>query len=115
MKHGVESYEFTWAFVKFTPEYIAKSEYVVLEQKPRKTNICTMTEFPFTVTEHVIDTQYIREYPHATTVPDAPLKLLVKKYTPVDNPNPQPGDVTLIGAPGTGYPKVSPIFNAMTT
>lgn len=34
MKHGVESYEFTWAFVKFTPEYIAKSEYVVLEQKP---------------------------------------------------------------------------------
>ena len=79
-----------------------------------KTDICTMTEFPFTVTEHIVDTQYIREYPHATTVPDAPLKLFVKKYTPVDNPNPQPGDVTLIGAPGTGYPKVSPIFNAMT-
>ena len=66
-----------------------------------------MAEFPFTVTEHIIDTQHIREYPHATTIPDAHLKLLVKKYAPVDNPNPQPGDVTLIGVPGTGYPKVS--------
>ena len=72
-----------------------------------------MAEFPFTVTEHVIDTQYIREYPHATTVPVAPLKLLVKKYTPIDNSNPQPGDVTLIGVPGTGYPKVSLTFTTM--
>lgn len=73
-----------------------------------------MAEFPFTVTEYIIDTQYIREYPHATTVPDAPLKLLVKKYTPVDNPNPQTGDVTLIGVPGTGYPKVRLIFTNMS-
>ena len=72
-----------------------------------------MAEFSFTITEHTIDTQYIREYPHAATVPDAPLKLLVKKYTPVDNPNPQPGDVTLIGVPGTGYSKVSLFFTTM--
>ncbi|KAL3474101.1 toxin biosynthesis protein [Aspergillus californicus] len=60
---------------------------------------------PFTVAEHIIDTQYIREYPNATIAPDSPLKLVVKKYTPRDNPNPQPGDVTLIGTHGCGFPK----------
>ncbi|KAL2823231.1 alpha/beta-hydrolase [Aspergillus cavernicola] len=59
----------------------------------------------FTITEHSIDCQYVRHYPRATSAQDAPLKLLLKKYTPVDNQNPQPGDVTLIGVPGTGLPK----------
>ncbi|OQE01480.1 hypothetical protein PENSOL_c004G01541 [Penicillium solitum] len=59
----------------------------------------------FTVTEHVIDAQYIREYPNATISQDSPLKLAVKKYTPIDNPNPQPGDVTIIGAHGCGLLK----------
>lgn len=61
----------------------------------------------FTVTEHVIDAQYIREYPNATISQDSPLKLVVKKYTPIDNPNPQLGDVTIIGAHGCGLPKAS--------
>ncbi|CAI7662032.1 unnamed protein product [Penicillium glandicola] len=61
--------------------------------------------FPFSVTEHVIDGQYIREYPRATVSQDSPIKLVVKKYTPVDNPNPQPGDVTIVGAHGCGFPK----------
>ncbi|OQE39947.1 hypothetical protein PENCOP_c006G08443 [Penicillium coprophilum] len=59
----------------------------------------------FTVTEHVIDTQYIREFPNATISQDSPLKLVVKRYTPIDNPNPRPGDVTIIAAPGCGLPK----------
>ncbi|CAG8899638.1 unnamed protein product [Penicillium egyptiacum] len=59
----------------------------------------------FTVTEHTIDAQYIREYPTATLSQDSPLQLVVKKYTPIDNPNPQPGDVTIIGAHGCGLPK----------
>ncbi|KAI9929696.1 hypothetical protein ASPWEDRAFT_51796 [Aspergillus wentii DTO 134E9] len=59
----------------------------------------------FTVTEHLVDGQYIREYPRSTATQDARLKLSVKKYTPVDNPNPQPGDVTIIGTHGTGFPK----------
>ncbi|KAF3027383.1 hypothetical protein E8E15_008004 [Penicillium rubens] len=46
----------------------------------------------FKITEHVIDAQYIREYPTATVSQDAALKVVVKKYTPVDNPIPQPGD-----------------------
>ncbi|KAJ5945439.1 hypothetical protein N7516_005607 [Penicillium verrucosum] len=59
----------------------------------------------FTVTEHLIDAQYIREYPRATTTQDAPLKLSVKKYTPTNNQNPTEGDITLIGMQGTGFPK----------
>jgi hypothetical protein len=35
-----------------------------------------------------IDAQYIREYPTATVSQDAALKVVVKKYTPVDNPIP---------------------------
>lgn len=61
---------------------------------------------PFLVTEHVIDGQHVREYPDAS-VNGAGLKLVLKRYTPVNNPNPQPGDVTIIGAHGCGFPKVS--------
>ncbi|KAK1148136.1 hypothetical protein N8T08_010775 [Aspergillus melleus] len=64
-----------------------------------------MSYFPFSITEHVIDGQYIREYPRATVSQSARLKLVVKKYTPTDNPNPQPGDVTIVGAHGGGFPK----------
>ncbi|OGM43363.1 hypothetical protein ABOM_008723 [Aspergillus bombycis] len=64
-----------------------------------------MSNSPFIVTEHLIDAQYIREYPRATTTQDAPLKLSVKKYTPIDNQNPNPGDITLIAVHGTGFPK----------
>ncbi|CAG7922359.1 unnamed protein product [Penicillium olsonii] len=61
--------------------------------------------FPFAVTEHVIDGQYIREYPRATVSQDSPVKLVVKKYVPTKNPTPQPGDVTIVGAHGGGFPK----------
>lgn len=61
---------------------------------------------PFLITEHVIDCQHIREYPRATRAENGVLKLAVKRYTPRSNPNPQPGDVTIIGAHGSGFPKV---------
>lgn len=64
---------------------------------------------PFSVKEYVVDSQYIREYPRSTSTQDAPLKLAVKKYTPTNNPSPKPGDVTIIGAQGTGFPKVGAI------
>lgn len=65
-----------------------------------------MSTSPFTITEHVIDGQHIREYPHATKTGDDVMKLAVKRYTPKSNPDPQPGDVTIIGAHGSGFPKV---------
>ncbi|KAJ5920990.1 hypothetical protein N7466_009316 [Penicillium verhagenii] len=61
--------------------------------------------FPFHVTEHVIDAQYIRDNARATATANAPLKLCIKQYTPLDNTNPQPGDVTFIAAHGIGFPK----------
>lgn len=60
----------------------------------------------FTITEYVIDGQHIREYPHATRTGDDVMKLAVKRYAPKSNPNPQLGDVTIIGAHGSGFPKV---------
>lgn len=60
----------------------------------------------FNITEHVIDGQHIREYPRATATPDAPLKLCIKQYMPLDNPNPKPGDVTIIATHRYGFHKV---------
>ncbi|GAM44029.1 hypothetical protein TCE0_060r19321 [Talaromyces pinophilus] len=60
---------------------------------------------PFIITEHVIDGQHVREYPHATRTGDDAVKLAVKRYTPKSNLDPQPGDVTIIGAHGSGFPK----------
>lgn len=61
----------------------------------------------FNVEERVVNASYMREYPRGASPQNAPLKLAVKKYSPADNLNPQPGDVTLIGAHGCGFPKVS--------
>ncbi|KAE8308111.1 toxin biosynthesis protein [Aspergillus transmontanensis] len=61
--------------------------------------------FPFQIIEHVIEGQHIREYPRATATPDFPLKLCIKQYQPLNNLDPQPGDVTIVAVHGTGYPK----------
>lgn len=66
-----------------------------------------MEPSPFNITEHVVDCQHIREYARATRSTNDALKLAVKQYTPKSNPNPQPGDVTIIGATSVGSPKVS--------
>ncbi|KAI9644500.1 hypothetical protein NHQ30_006521 [Ciborinia camelliae] len=60
----------------------------------------------FEIKEHTLECQHIREYPRATsTTQEDILKLAIKQYTPRDNPHPQPGDVTIIGAHANGYPK----------
>ncbi|CRG84887.1 hypothetical protein PISL3812_02065 [Talaromyces islandicus] len=61
---------------------------------------------PFRIVEHVVPGQYIREYPRATsTSQEETLHLAVKQYIPLDNPNPKPGDVTIIAAHANGFPK----------
>ncbi|KAI1740021.1 prolyl aminopeptidase-like protein [Xylaria scruposa] len=63
-------------------------------------------EFPFEVIEHIIPAQHLREWPRATgTSQEAVLRLHIKQYRPKDNPNPQPGDVTIIGVHGNAFPK----------
>ncbi|CAG8403952.1 unnamed protein product [Penicillium salamii] len=60
----------------------------------------------FRVVEHTIPAQNIRERPGAV-IPghQQDLRLAVKQYIPFDNPSPQEGDVTLIGAHACGFPK----------
>ncbi|KAJ4205588.1 hypothetical protein NW767_003652 [Fusarium falciforme] len=60
----------------------------------------------FDIKEHTIEASYIREYARATShSQDEKLLLHVKQYIPKDNPNPQKGDVTLIGGHANGFPK----------
>ncbi|ORY61299.1 Alpha/beta hydrolase family-domain-containing protein [Pseudomassariella vexata] len=62
--------------------------------------------FPFQIREHVIPSQHVREYAQATANSQEDiLYISVKQYIPIDNANPQPGDVTIIGAHANGFPK----------
>ncbi len=62
----------------------------------------------FMVRSRVLQAQHIREYPEATASgEDEILELAVKQYIPIDNPNPQAGDVTIISVHAVGFPKVS--------
>lgn len=71
---------------------------------------------PFRIVEHVVPGQYLREYPRATsTSQEETLYLAVKQYIPLDNPEPQPGDVTFIAAHANGFPKVRPFYRPFAT
>ena len=60
----------------------------------------------FHVEEHIVRTQHIRErYGAVEPGMEHSLRLSVKQYTPKDNTSPLPGDVTIIGAHATGFPK----------
>ncbi|KAI8965066.1 putative toxin biosynthesis protein [Daldinia sp. FL1419] len=62
--------------------------------------------FPFRITTHTIPSQHIREFPRATlSSQEDILCISVKQYTPLDNPTPQPGDITILGAHANGFPK----------
>ncbi|KAK5626249.1 hypothetical protein RRF57_001964 [Xylaria bambusicola] len=65
-----------------------------------------MASFPFHIKEHVVPGQHVREWARATSrSQDDVINLHVKQYIPKDNPSPQPGDVTIIGAHANGFPK----------
>jgi pimeloyl-ACP methyl ester carboxylesterase len=60
----------------------------------------------FNIITHKIPCQHIREYPRAlANNQEDTLYLKVKQYIPLDNPDPQPGDVTIIGAHANAIPK----------
>ncbi|KAI0899168.1 putative toxin biosynthesis protein [Annulohypoxylon nitens] len=66
----------------------------------------TMSSFPFHIKEHVLPSQHVREYPRATlNSQEDVLYISIKQYIPIDNPNPKPGDITIIGAHANGFPK----------
>ena len=60
----------------------------------------------FRVIEHSVNAQHIREYPAATAgSQEDVLQLAVKQYVPLSNPDPKPGDLSIIGAHANGFPK----------
>ena len=60
----------------------------------------------FIIKEHILPCSHIREYPRATSSSQEDvLHLHIKQYTPRDNPDPQPGDLTIIGAHANGFSK----------
>lgn len=62
----------------------------------------------FNIKEHVVEGQHIREYARATAhSQEEVLHLHVKQYTPKDNPNPKPGDITIIASHANGFVKVT--------
>lgn len=61
----------------------------------------------FHIKEHTIPASHIREYARATSHSQTEeLSLHVKQYIPKDNPSPQHGDISFIGAHANGFPKV---------
>lgn len=65
-----------------------------------------MSSAYFTVTEHVLPSQHIRQYARATvTTQEEVLHICIKQYTPLSNKNPRPGDVTIIAAHANGVGK----------
>jgi hypothetical protein len=57
--------------------------------------------------EHKIEASHIRGFPRATsTHENEVLHLAIKQYTPLNNPNPQDGDITIIAAHANAFPKV---------
>lgn len=60
----------------------------------------------FRIDEHTINASHIRGFPRATsTNQEEVLKLAVKQYTPLNNPSPKEGDITIIAAHANGFPK----------
>lgn len=60
----------------------------------------------FRLDEHTINAAHVREFPRATaTHENEVLQLAIKQYTPLDNANPQPGDITIIAAHANAFPK----------
>ena len=64
-----------------------------------------MSAANFSITEHVLPCQHIREYPCGVKSELATLKLAVKEYRPLDNIDAAPGSVTIIAAHANGLVK----------
>ncbi|KAF2094885.1 hypothetical protein NA57DRAFT_80054 [Rhizodiscina lignyota] len=60
----------------------------------------------FRIDEYKVPCQHIRQYPRATRgSQEEVLHIAVKQYTPLNNPHPKKGDVTVIGTQANGFPK----------
>lgn len=61
--------------------------------------------FPFSVVEHTFKGQHYREVPATVAGDDENLQLHAKQYIPLNNPKPQPGDLSIIACHANGFCK----------
>lgn len=60
----------------------------------------------YRVEEHTVPGQHVRHYLRATAqMQEDELQLAVKRYVPLDNQSPEPGDITIIAAHACGFGK----------
>ena len=65
-----------------------------------------MSTSQFIVRTHTFEANHIRQYPAALRQDEHDvLYLEAKQYIPIENQDPQPGDVTILGSPATSFPK----------
>lgn len=66
-----------------------------------------MSSHNFRCTAHAVPGQHIRHYSHGTSGnnEEAVIRVAVKRYTPLSNPNPRPGDLTILAGHAAGMPK----------
>lgn len=81
-----------------------------LASRSRRAGLCSlftrMSSTVFHQLQHTVNAAHTREYVGATADGDDDRPLLsVKQYVPLNNPHPQPGDVTIIGAHANGFSK----------
>ena len=63
------------------------------------------TEF-FEVERHIIPCQHLRHYPRSLAgEQEDVLHIVIKQYTPKNNPDPKPGDITIVSAHANGVGK----------
>lgn len=63
----------------------------------------------YRIVEHSVRCQYIRERAGAAEPGyENRLRIAVKQYIPISNPNPAAGDVTIIATHANAFPKVQP-------
>ncbi|ORY15558.1 Alpha/beta hydrolase family-domain-containing protein [Clohesyomyces aquaticus] len=60
----------------------------------------------FRVDEHKLEASHIRGFPRTTsTNQEEVLHIAIKQYTPLNNTDPKPGDITIIAAHANAFPK----------
>jgi len=65
-----------------------------------------MSSKHFRIDQHKLEASHIRGFSRSTsTTQEEVLHLSIKQYTPLTNPTPKPGDITIIAAHANAFPK----------
>ncbi|KAK6499638.1 hypothetical protein TWF481_010001 [Arthrobotrys musiformis] len=98
--NSIVGYKYTSSSVRGVKGPFAKMSDLLMSRRSYMT-----AKGHFKVEKHVIPAFPIREHPRGTWTDDDRLELMVNQYKPVNNPDPKPGDLTLIVAHANGFHK----------